>query len=675
MIIYLMTDFLNNVNSIKCLDIKSNSEDVFDYIDNEAFFDYEEKQEINLSEKGHLFYNVEENKEKRFLCVNLSKGKGKFFLSADYKNMVLFDSITDEFLSQELDTELLDDSFLESKKINNMNRYDCVLCNGDNSLFIDNVVADIVLQYDEDFKNAILLNKQEYDLLNFAGDSPNSCFYYMFDGNRYLRFESNTIKKVSFEKANKYSLDNIVKIDSIFSNKDYDSYIAIKKPFSLKPLKQEEVNNKDSYNIKCVINKENYYVVSNKDVLYFIKVSKSKLSTITFYNMEKKNEKFNLEYYYSKEDAIKLIGYLYNLINDEKFELSFYIKNNAVEKRILEYSSLVDYTDDLNESLVSEKANVKKLEGIIDLNNKELKKLELAQKEISLLKEAKDKLSRELDELKNKYEKSKGKLVKSHNAFANMMAFDPSNFYDLKNFKVNDDIYLRLSSISSASPSWAKYDSKESNSIYHYGDNFSSGYKNDYERINNLFIDYACNDYVSVYNDVNSINVLLCGCGDLLEIKSFIKSLNESNINHINFLCLDLNLWPENFLDEIRKSLSDKYDLFFYKCNFYYEIFYNELYKCFDIIYFSRCLLYGEQYNGCSIERIIELLNKLKDRKVYLSQVVNYNNPAAIDFENSLINKINEAGFKIRIRNGFNRECSKCNIYTSGLNYYLYLIN
>jgi hypothetical protein len=85
--------------------------------------------------------------------------------------------------------------------------------------------------------------------------------------------------------------------------------------------------------------------------------------------------------------------------------------------------------------------------------------------------------------------------------------------------------------------------------------------------------------------------------------------------------------------------------------------------------------LFGEQYNGCSIDRVLEILNNLKDRKVYLSQVVNYNNPAAIDFENSLINKINEAGFKIRIRNGFNRDCSKCNIYANGLNYFLYLIN
>lgn len=674
MIVFLLRDFINDFNNIKCIDIESVNDEFFEYKNNEASFIYKEKSSEKL-DTNYLFYNVENEENKRFLCVDLSNGKGKFYLSDDYKNMVLFDKKTDDFLSENLDTEMLDDSFLESNPINISGSYECYLCVDSSILEVNSIIGKIMIEYDEEFTDGLLLNPEEYKLL--IGDNNNEAlFSCMFNGERYLSFDSKSLKKVSYEKSNKYNLDEIIAINNFFIKRKEETYISVKCPFQLTSIKQEDIQNNNFYNIICSINKKKYYVVKSKDSIYIKSEKESKLSSITFYNMEKKNEKFNLEYYYSKDDALKLIDWFFHTLDFSKieFKILFYVKDNQIEKNILDYNSLVDKVDEINEELIKEKDKVKDLDSKIYRAEEELKQLNKLKKENDKLKTTIDKLSDENKELKSINEKTEKKLNVAFKSFSNILSIDTSNFYDLINFKLNDNIYKRLIPISSNCPDWAIYNLKSSNTIYHFGDETRTGYKKDYEDINNRFVEIVKNNYTAERAVTKTLNILLCGCGDLLEVKSFIKYFS-SYPGHINLLCLDLSLWPENFLDEVKGLLSDKFSLYFYKCDFYYEIMNNSFINGFDIIYFSRCLLLGEQSSGCTIDKILGLLYKMIGKKVYFSQVVNYKNFDAFDFENTLINRIRQSGFRLSIINGYKSSYSKCAKYVDALNYFLYLIN
>ena len=576
---------------------------------NEVYFEYDKSHAVfsyniisnnkNISNIKQLYYYYSDEENRRFLCADFSDSNGKFYLSSDYKKMVLFNEDIDVFLMSNLETEYLDndiDLYLESDKINFDSIEDVFLCNGVNKLKTNIIEAQIMQKYDEDYSDGLILSEEEISAFISSKDENNIfCFYR--GGERYLNTESLVLKRVAYRNATFYGINEFVIVKNYISkNKIKDCYIAFKKSFNITTSLKTDINNNDYYNIIVSFSGRNYYLVNEKDSLYLIDINESKLSEDVldnFYNIVGK--KYDLSFFYPKKLAIRIISWLQQIFdnNDYFTNIKFHINDGKVEKEIEDYYSTIKKVDELRlelENLKNEGVNLNN--ELLDKNN-ELDKYRKLQKdysnsriEIQDLKNRISELSKENDQLEHELEEQK--------TDSSVINAKLTNF--LEWFYGHDYI--------------TSYKWKDYNNLYGNMDYYHNYYK-EYKKDNETFFKSIFNQFIG---KKKQLRICIVGGGNGWEV-SCINDLARTYNFEISVFVIDKYIWPINkFNDNSNlKSCIVKMGDFSKILDAYSNKF--------DLIYFSRIINYVDS-SLINWNEFAKMLNSNQESIIAVAQII-----------------------------------------------------
>lgn len=611
-----LNDFESGIDNGIVIDIKvcgsdeDNNVIFFEYKDDKAVFMYDiVNSKQNISEIKHFCYYYSDEPDKRFLCADFSESIGKFYLSSDYRKMVLFNDEVDEFLKRNLETEYLDvDLYLDSDKVGVGLIKNVILSNGNSIIQTNSVAAQLMIKYDEDYSKGLILSEEEMNAFqSLADDSKVLCFYY--GEGRYLNTESLILKRVAYRKASKYNFNEFMVVrDYLTKNKIADSYIAVKKSFNICNSTKEDVKKGEFYNIIISSNGRYYYAANEKDCIYFIEKKEAKIiEKIIDNRFNVLNNKYDYSFFFPKEVAIKIINWLYEFFEDNVLfpNVKIRVFDGKIEKEIEDYFSALTKIGDLRrelEILKNEGANLNN--ELLDKNN-QIDKYRKLQKDYASSKIENQDLKNRIVELSKEKEELEKEIEEQNN--------NP----DVANVNLTKFIEWFFGHDYLSSCKWKDYDNIYANMDYYF--RYYIEYKNDNAR----FFKNILNHFVNVKKQ---IKICIIGGGNGWEVSTINETAKNYNFD-ISVFVIDKIVWPINELNNNENLNSCTVQLGDYSKIL--KLYSNE----FDIIYFSRIINYTDS-SSIKWNEFSMLLNDNQESVIAFAQIVLDKTGETRSFEN-----------------------------------------
>lgn len=605
-----------------------------------------EKEQLS---EGIIDLNYYYDKElELFLCVDIKVDSMQFYLSRDFNNVLLWtsdfrktkekiDDILDEinYFDDYLKSNFSNDSYFNPELTNLKLTYKkntFYLINNDTKEleFSSNLEVELYMKTNKDKDINNIIPKKLYHIFKVSKYKSDNIITFANENGDFIN--TNNLK-IEFGNVN----------DATYYSIDYFLYMYKQKQFEKLDLAINMNNQEicfDLHNdnrIIIEINNKKYYSYVKKGIIYLSSKISNKISK------------------FSEDCMIKIVDYLsIRFSNIPQFKIYGTTKSGNY------------FYGDLLTKIEEEKATRAKLEKdkLIIIN-------ELQENNQNILKEN--------DFLKSQQSKYKMqlKIIKAFNN-ANVNPNKDGILIDILNDEINTNCFNRQTN------NRFEYNNSYSNELYF------DDYK-EYRTIDNNYLNKTLNNQI-LNHCRNEINLLFVGCGHFYEIYYTLTILNDFQFNDkiINIMCLDMCLWPTNYINHLREFSKNfsKLSIWFYQINFLDEFINHSIdYINYDFVYFSRCVnpLENDKYIHelwpLYVEKFDRVINELSFCDIAISQVVNTSNTNCynitpfdkeIDLYNFIKNKYN-----VKLYIGSNMQKCENNIkcYKRGLNYYLYIIN